>query len=376
MEVILAADSPLALTPSERAVADVVRREGPIPRSDVTDLTVLSQQSVHRLIDGLIDKRLMTLGPPMVRGRGKPSRQIQLNGEGATSFGLCINTDVVTLIAVDLTGAVLQIVDLDANPNDRSAVAGEVDDVTRDILRQLALDPGRVAGLGVSMQGYRTHSRTCFWTPDILDAWADIPVDELFRDVVEFPVFVENNATCGAIAELFSGVGIEHDCFGYLSFNYGFGGGVIWNGQPVYGSRWNAGELGKVFTHDQMPHRPALGELIERLSRHGIHVNSVKALRAAFDPDWPGVQDWLEEVSPQINLIIRTLTAILDPSVVVFGGEAPERLKALLVGICETPIIDRDGRLYPTPELVSSRIDGDPATLGAAMIPLKSLIFV
>nr|WP_145158124.1 ROK family protein [Sinorhizobium medicae] len=67
-----------------------------------------------------------------------------------------------------------------------------------------------------------------------------------------------HNGACGALAELFAGHGVQDQSFGYQSFNFGFGGGIVLHSPLVRGARGNAGEIGKVFTNAQMKHRPAL----------------------------------------------------------------------------------------------------------------------
>ncbi len=191
---------------------------------------------------------------------------------------------------------------------------------------------------------------------------------------MQYASFVENNATSAAIAELFCGGGKKHRCFGYLSFNHGFGCGIIWNDEPVFGGHGNAGEISSIFLDDEAPHRPALGELLNRLSDRGQDL-TFQRLLDAFDPTWPGVADWIEEVKPNLDLVIRGLSAILDPNAIFFGGKAPAELRKLLIDACGPADQDRFGATKPYPELLPSEIRGDAATLGAAMLPLQKIVF-
>ena len=75
-------------TGSERVVLSTVLRNMPIARADVTKLTKLSQQSVHRIVENLVDRKLLRLDEPHISGRGKPSPRIRIETEKYISFPL------------------------------------------------------------------------------------------------------------------------------------------------------------------------------------------------------------------------------------------------------------------------------------------------
>ena len=68
---------------NERIILDIVRRYGPISRASITGHTNLTQQSVHRLIDGLLDRGLLRTGAPLKGTRGQPSATIELVPEAS-----------------------------------------------------------------------------------------------------------------------------------------------------------------------------------------------------------------------------------------------------------------------------------------------------
>ncbi|MDA4846962.1 ROK family transcriptional regulator [Hoeflea poritis] len=364
----------LVLSDSEREVMNVVRRRGSISRADITDFTDLSQQSVHRLVDNLLQYKLLKTEKAIVKGRGKPSPQITFDTEATTSLGVSVSTNAIEYTAVDLSGTPICSGELKALPNDRDAVMAEMAELVAALQSHGVLSKRRFIGVGVAMQGLRVTHHNQFTTPWPLDNWARIPIDELFQAALGEPAYVENNATSAAIAELFCGGGSGHRCFGYLSFNHGFGGGLMWNEAPVFGGHGNAGEIGSIFKWSELPHRPALEQLLIRLSDRGI-VASYPQLLAEFDPSWEGVAEWIAEVKPSLDLAIRALSAVIDPNAIFFGGEAPAALRKMLIEACEPPDTDRLGTPKPYPQLLPSAIDGDAATLGAAMLPLQQTIF-
>ena len=202
-----------------------------------------------------------------------------------------------------------------------------------------------------------------------------LPIDEIFQSALGVTAFTENNATCAAIAEYHAAKNECYQNLAFLSFNFGFGGGLVNDGAAVIGGFGNAGELGNLVNEEDLKHRPALGELVKRLNDSGIPISGIPELQQKFDPEWPAVTAWLREISPALNLTVTAISAIMDPEVIYFGGEAPAALRELLINTCKRPTANRYGEVLPYPKLLPSQIDGDAAIYGAAILPARQLIF-
>lgn len=366
---------PLSLGASERQVMQIVKRHEPIARSRITELTSLSQQSVHRLVEGLTAQSLLTSEKAIVTGRGKPSPQIVLDNTSAASLGVSIRTDKVDLRAMTLSGQEIACTVLSSAPNDRDAVLREVRETLVRWFDDGPLADRKAIGIGVAMQGYRTTHRNRYTAPLPIDSWSRLDIEELFSTELDLPAYSENNANCAALAEQHCGGGREFESFAYLSFNFGFGGGIVLNHKLVAGGFGNAGELSDLFLPEEMPHRPALGELLKRLAADGISIADVSELQRNFDPERAAVGEWLTDISPYLNLTIRALRAIADPEAIFFGGEAPEALRNRMIAKCDRPSANRYGEVTPFPKLLLSNLSGDVAALGAAILPLGTLVF-
>lgn len=365
----------MELNTNEREIMNAVRRQQPIARSRITELTSITQQSVHRLVEALTDRKLLTTGETLVKGKGKPSPQIILDNISTISLGVAIRADRVDIVGVNLSGQEIYRSKLKAEPNNVSGVLNELADICKNRGKNRSLKNRKIIGIGIAMQGYRNKDKNKFTTIVPLENWSRIAIDEIVSNAVDLPAFTENNATCGGLAELHSPDGCAHKSLAYLSFNFGFGSGIIWENQAVLGGYGNAGELGYLFTDDELKHRPALGELIARLKQNGVEINSISELHELFDPNWPGLAEWLQEIRPALNLAIRAIRAISDPEAIYFGGEAPTELRKLMIANCDPQIANRYGEFRPFPELLLSKYSGDAAVIGAAALPARNLIF-
>ncbi|WP_029729498.1 ROK family transcriptional regulator [Dickeya dianthicola] len=364
-----------SITVNERLVLDIVRRHRHIMRSAVSPLTNLTQPSVHRIIDSLLEHGLLQLGESIVHGRGKPSPALELAPAARYSIGISVNTDMLAFCLCDFSCQVLHEETLDIALDDRTRAMFTLKDRVRKALQRYAIPASAVVGIGFAIAGYLMEEKRLFNTPEPLRDWSLVDLKSELETLFDLDVWTENNATTGAIGESVLGVGLHYPTFGYLSFNYGFGAGLIINGQPFSGAFGNAGEISRIYTEQEFTSRPALGELLKRLIARGIDIQRVSALRQQFDPQWPGVDEWVTEVRPYLNRAIDALRAVIDPDAIVFGGELPTALGEMLLDVPPTQPPPRYGLAAQYPRLLLSQIQHDPSVIGAALMPFKARYF-
>lgn len=357
--------------PSSAAILEAVRMNGVVARADLPEPTGLSQQSVHRLTEELIESSFLERREPVIQGRGKPSPRLAVNPAGAYGFGVSVDTNTVETVWVDLTGSILSQARIEVNPNNPEEVVNAALDLSKRSAQKLGLDQNRIAGCGISIQGFRNTQDNIFTTPPLLENWTGFAIEKRFAEAFGCPAYAENNGTLGAIAELWSGAGRNYSTFVYLSFNFGLGGGVVLEGRPFYGFNRNAGELTDIYLAEEKPNRPALQYLIKALQESGLDVPNIDILRSSFDPAWPGVEAWVQRVSPALNQLVRAVTGVLDPAAIVFGGEAPSALRDMLIAATVQRIPDRYGRKIPGPVLVQSQIPAQPSAVGAGIQAIR-----
>ncbi len=362
---------------NERLILDIVRRHGPIARASITGHTNLTQQSVHRLIEGLMERGLLRTGAPLKGTRGQPSPTIELVPDAAYALGISINTDSVVICIANFCCMIVVEEKLDLLPEDREETLAALSKTLERLLDQHGITRDRLLGLGFSMSGFFVSDQRFFNAPEPLRDWSLMDLKPILETRFGLPAWLENNATTGAIGESLRGVGSWCETFAYLSFNYGFGGGLILNGQPFYGFHGNAGEFSGIYNPDESAKRPALQYLMTVLQENGIEIQSIDALYREFDANWPGVEQWLSDTMPQIDRLVATLISVLDPQAIVFGGQIPPELGRMMIERARLPS-QRDHRYGVGPKeakLVLSEAEGDASAIGAALLPLRLRCF-
>ena len=359
---------------NERAVLARIWSARGLTRSALQSQLDLTQQSIHRIIAQLDERGLVLVGdlePPAYKG--KPSPRLEINPRFACVAGISINTDSAGIALMDFSGGVqtqsIPIADLTLEEG-----LEQVGTAIQELRAAAEFTHDDMFGIGFAISGFAIEG-TRYNAPEPLSHWSDIELGPLLADHFDLPVWTENGANTGAICEQMLGVGRDIDNFVYLSFNYGFGAGLIIDGRLARGGFGNAGELSGMFNSPEMPDRPALRGLLNTLQVNGVEVSTIFDLYHRFDPNWPGVAAWLDLVEPYHNRVVNVLSAVVDPEVIVFGGQIPRELADALIARTEYWGEARHGIRRRMPRLLVSEIGGETAAIGSAALALKKGFF-
>ena len=360
---------------NERQLLHLLWRHPGLARREITSHTDLAQQSVYRIIDRLAERGIVAMGSPKPGlGSGQPSPMLRLNSKHAYSFGVSLNADVIDICLVDLAGKVLSESSIPLRERTMAQALDLIRERMAEQQKRHGLTEEGFFGIGFAIAGFHVGG-TRFNASLPLHEWSLVELGPILSDFFRKPVWVVNGGKAGAVAEAMFGVGRYIKNFVYLSFNYGLGGGLISDGELLDGGHGNAGGFTQMYDDDEVPKRPALQSLIERLNREGVEVPSITYLRKNFDPKWPGVGDWVDEVAPAYNRLVNAIWAVFDPQAIVFGGQVPPGLAQLLSARTHLFGRPRYGVSRPSPKLIISEIENDAAAMGAAVIPFKSTYY-
>ncbi|MBD2896643.1 N-acetylglucosamine repressor [Actinomadura sp. RB99] len=332
-------------------VIDAVRRHGRISRVGIARATGLSRTTVSGLVTALLAEGVLTesadgAAPSTARG-GRPATPLTLNPEGGGLLGVHLrHTDVRVLLA-DLSGGVLgehhRELDVDHRPDEALEF---IADTALDLVATVGRDAGRIFGMGVAVSApvqSRSHTLSL---PSMLSGWTDADIAAHLNRRIGLPVHVGNDANLGALAEWTFGAGRGVDDLIYIMLSDGVGAGLILDGRSYQGATGTAGELGHIAVVD--------GGYVCRCGNRGCLETAVgaQALTAAFSrtrgpdttitdvvallaADDPGARRVVTDAGRMVGQALAGICAMLEPRMVVVGGQVAALGRPLLDGIRE-----------------------------------------
>lgn len=360
---------------SECQLLSLVLRGSGSTQPELARRSGLSQQTVSRLVNDLVARGALLLGERRSYGkRGQPSFEIAIAPGYAFSLGLALMTDAMSILLMDFAGNVVDYAYFDMPVMSRKAVFAKIAEAREQFLAKRPEARERLVGIGVGISGYCLDGKARYNPPPALEEWAMVPLDDLFSDALGLPAWVENDGNAAAIGESFLGAGRTYSDFVYVFVAAGIGGGVIANHRLMRGTHGNGGEIGLILPW-RLYQLPTLETLLQSLRRHGVELDGISEMLANFDPDWPGVDEWIEKSRDPLSLIASSISALLDPEAIVLGGRLPQSLAEKIIPVIELFDDARRHEPRPLPKLVLSQTKVDACAIGAAMLPLEARFF-
>ncbi|MCE4372298.1 ROK family transcriptional regulator [Xanthomonas hortorum] len=362
------------LSLNERDMLERLRLAGVLTRADLSRGTGLTVQTAVRLIEGLQARGMVHMGSGVARaGRGKPGVAVSLNPAHGHTLGISIATDALSLALMDFSGTVLAVTEVALTDTTLYGVLTQLQAADAAVLASVD-HAGPRLGIGVAMSGFFTGVDSFINPPEPLRALGQVALCPWLADAFAQPVWMDNDGSVAAAGEAMLGVGQRHRDFAYLYLSYGFGGGLVIDGQVMRGARGNAGEFAGMLPAQKLE-RATLELLRELLADDGVVFADVRSVLAAYDPAWPAIERWIARSAPGVSLIVSAITAVCDPEAIVFGGRLPADLAQRLIAAVQIDNQPRRGQGRPMPLLLPAEAPADACAIGAATLPLKARYF-
>ena len=360
---------------SERRILGKIVRSQNISQPELARATGLAQQSISRIVKGLIRVGALTEGNRLLSGkRGQPGIAVSVTPEFAYTFGISVMTDAISVALMDFSGGVKDEVHCDLPAMTRNAVLGQAEATVDQMVDEQGIDRDRIFGIGISISGRYIGPGAIYNTPSSLDEWALVAIDHVFEERFGLPAWVENDGNAAAVGESLVGVGRNYENFAYLYIDSLLGGGIIMDHELMRGCNGNGGEIGLLLPGNIYQH-PSLESLCQTLSEYGIVHQGVSEMIRNFDSSWPGIDEWITKTRSSFSLITSALAAILDPEAIVLGGRLPTELGRRVIPHIHIYNDSRRGKPRALPQLIVSKAGGDASAIGAAALPFKDHFF-
>lgn len=364
---------------NERLVLHLVRSHGKLTKADATRMTGLSANAVSVIFRALeADGLLLRCSP--IRGRiGQPSVPMMLNPEARHYVGLKIGRRTFELVVVNFVGEVLaHRSEAHAYPTP-AATKRFLSQHLATLVSSAGIAQHDIAAMNIAMPFELWSWVAEFGAPQQeMDAWRRFdPVAE-FKDVVPWPITVENDGNAACRAELVFGPPETAQDFIYFFVGSFIGGGVVLNGSVFPGRSGNSGGFGPL----RVPDEPGGDRLVDHAS---LVVLERMIVDQGGDPardippeadDWDAVesclQPWIRRAGRSLAHAIISSLAVIDFQAVVIDGAFPPSVRKRLVDEVERQLDRLDMQGITRPDIKPGHFGGIARALGAAAYQIST----
>ncbi len=269
-------------------------------------------------------------------------------------------------------------------PTDRSEAGVKiVQDIARSFYKELEADgltTVDVLAAGVGAPGPADPEQGTI-SGAVNIGWPNgYPLKKLLEEAIELPVFIENDANCAALGEMWRGAGSGTGDVVCVTLGTGVGGGVVSRGMIITGVNGSAGEIGHITV---VPENGFLcncgkkGCLETVASATGI-VNLYKAegkeapdARTVFEFAAAGdeaAKRVIDRCAFYLGLAIGNIANTVNPAKVVVGGGVSEAGEALLLPLEQYVKQFTFPRAMDVLSIEKAQLGNDAGVIGAAYL--------
>ncbi len=364
---------------NERLIVSLIRRYGQLSKVDLTRLTGLAPQTITTIVNRAATGELLCRQEPL-RGRlGQPSVPYALNPSAAYAFGLKVDHRSADMALIDFVGNVVGFEQTTFDyPMPDAVMAFARAATSRLLKRNRSVPRERIAGLGIASPFYLSH-----WDDDIgapaerFDAWRRIDIRASLDDAFAWPVYLFNDATVSASAELMFGSGLGRPDFLYVYVGHHVGAGLVLEHHLVPGRNRLAGVVGElpVCVQDGPRARSvvlkdcaSLKALADALPAH--QRDRIWSSGEGWDVSEGPVATWTETAADGLSQLVRSAVALLDIDNVIIDGAVPPAVRRELAKAIRRRLARA---LVGRPEsfsVIEGTLGAAAPVIGGASIPL------
>jgi len=397
---------------NDRAALDLLLGGEMLTRSQISEYTGVSKVTVAQMLARLEDRGLVTIAGEQAGGRGPNAALYSVVPSSAYVAGLYVDMNLVSAAVADVTGR--RVAEVSGNPNGTDDPAELVRRTVERACAAAGVDVTQLSALVIGSPGV-VDPRT--GDPQLavnLPAWHEGALDAI-KSAWHTPVVIENDVNLAAMAERADGAAAGAGDFVLVWLGVGVGLATMLGGRLHRGTTGAAGEICYLPVHGAPLHtdirHPASGgfqslaggsAVRELAARHGFAAPTpAEAVRTALaaaskisktmetngvgqsgTPGSPGAaaetneaghsgtpddaaaaaEEFLGELAHRVAVGVASVCAVLDPELVVLGGEVglaggtvlADRVAAAVASICPS-----------RPRVVPTSVPGEPVLRGA-----------
>jgi N-acetylglucosamine repressor len=393
------------LTDRERKniiLLDVIRRNGPIAKTDISRITQFNIVTVSNYVEHYIEQKLVNEKGLDISSGGRRPELVELNAEWGNLIGVEIGPSHIIAIISNLAPTIIHKLKVKRPAAHMEVVIAEAVKLVRRIISESQIPIEQIRGIGLGISGVIDRSAGTIRDTDkqrgkTVGNYASAKgiLEKEFR----VPVSVGNDASLAALAEKKLSLRIDDE--NVIYFYSDVGSGIIANNDLFWGSSWSAGEIQlNIDNIEGLPFEPwveksnffkseGLDLGIARRAAEAVKKDQKSKLWEMAGKDLEKIDSGLvfeaakredalamtlvEEAGTRLGLKVAYITNFFNPEVVVLGGGVERGGELLLNSVRRVVKQLVMEEAAGSVKIILSRLGEDAVAFGAVCLVTQEL---
>ncbi|MFA4991180.1 MAG: ROK family transcriptional regulator [Candidatus Omnitrophota bacterium] len=385
-------------------ILELIRRNGPITRADISKVTDLNIVTVSNYINNYIEKGLVSEGGMEASTGGRKPTLVKLNESNGYAIGLDMghmDASGANMIGVvtDLAGRIIVKLKKPRTKDSMDKIIDKSLDLINELITKKGIDRDKVKGVGIGVGGVvDEHLGTVRDSTKNGVRTSYISIKGLIEQKFGIPSFIGNDATFAAFGEKMHALPMDTEDVVYMYSDVG--SGIIIKGAMYCGASGSAGEIRINYPRNGdylqlsknlsflLPTGLDLGLVSQakKLLKEGDVKSNVlefcdnkpdsltvdNVIDAAKSGDTLAIE-LLEDASVNLGIRVAYLVNLFNPEIVVIGGGIEKAGSLLLEPLRRTVRKWAFEEPANVVKIIPARLGEDSVALGAASIVIRDV---
>jgi len=391
-------------------VFNYLRENEPTYRARISRDLNISAPAVSRIVDKLIADGNVVETEKLKIQSGKRPTQLRINSDKCNVIGVDLVKRRIKIALSDFRGKIIsthQGCSITEATNIGTKLIEEIEDVLarhameRDTLeRNIEAQTNNLKAICVGIPAVVDIDTGYVTDAPLYASLCDLNLKDILGGHFDVPIYVENVVKLSALGEKHYGEGADYKDIVFVEVSNGIGAGIIIDNHLVRGTHGSAGEIGLSVTgRENLRYKvqnkwcleknasvEAIVEkalkavenggrtlIAERINGEPNSLTPSAVCRAAIEGDRIA-NEIISEIVESLSLVTINLILILNPQIIVFGGEICNLpgVKTLFID----PIRETVAASIPfeIPKIKISSLGENAGVIGASFLAIESLL--
>ncbi|MFL5696743.1 MAG: ROK family protein [Ktedonobacteraceae bacterium] len=241
---IKSADRFLIRNINQSILLNLIRAHAPISRPQLATLSGLSQVTVIKITNNLIERHLILEKEYAESTGGRRAGLLEINPEGGFAIGLIPQPSSLTAVILNLNSDLVYSQQWNITLRDNYPQAIDLfAHCVEELFSKSGIPKEKIIGVGLGMGGL-IDAEHGYCIDSWIMNWQNVEISHPLEDRLGIPIFLDNDVNCLAIYEKLFGQGQPYHHFLVVAIGGGVGLGIVINGDLYRGAFGGAGEFG------------------------------------------------------------------------------------------------------------------------------------
>ena len=317
---------------NRRLILNLLRRNAAMSRVDIAAQTGLSSAAVTFVTTDLMAEGLIIEGEASRGGGGRRPVPLSINYTSRLAIGIKLSATGLQASLCDLSTRALATLTEPIPDTRPETVVRHAAKIVQGLLAHPLTGQAEVIGIGLALPGsYDVDRGVCTFMARF--GWEAVPIADMLAQLVDLPVWVDNDVNAFALALYLFGRGQNHRNMMALVIGTGVAAAFITDGVLHRGARGAAGEIGHV---NVVPDgRPCLCGRRGCLETYwsdcalradwaahvAAHPSAEPDLLLAANHKDAAAQALLSAAGIGLGTTLATVVGMIDPDLIIVGGK-------------------------------------------------------